>query len=250
MRGTPDAYPFRTLSAPVRFAIALGAISIVFVIDRAAGATIDDGSKFLLMGTAVMASAWFAGTGPALAATVLGAVLGAFEAAGQPGNAAVPTHLALFVVQGLLLTAVISELRSARRSAERQATRCAGGAARRGCREPDEGRVPRDGLPRTAHAAQRRPRLGVPAADRKARRADVDAGIRVDRSQRAAAGAAHGRSARRLEGADGRAPGREPPRRARRRGQPGAVGSGLRSPREGRGGHRFGARRTGRRPRR
>jgi signal transduction histidine kinase/ActR/RegA family two-component response regulator len=72
------------------------------------------------MGTAVMACAWFAGTGPALAATVLGAALGAFEAAGQPGTA-VPTHLALFVVQGLLLTAVISELRSARRSAERQA---------------------------------------------------------------------------------------------------------------------------------
>jgi len=121
MRGTADAYPFRTLPAPLRFAIALAAISVVFLIDRAGGATIDEGSKFLLMGTAVMASAWFAGTGPALAATVLGAVLGAFESAGQPGDAAVSTHLALFVVQGLLLTAVISELRAARRSAELQA---------------------------------------------------------------------------------------------------------------------------------
>jgi signal transduction histidine kinase len=122
MRGTADAYPFRTLSAPLRFAIALAAISVVFVVDRTAGEVIDDGSKFLLMGTAVMASAWFAGTGPALAATVLGAVLGAFEAGEQPGGAgAVPTHLALFVVQGLLLTAVISELRAARRTAERQA---------------------------------------------------------------------------------------------------------------------------------
>ena len=93
----------------------------MFAIDRVAGATIDDGSKFLLMGTAVMASAWFAGTGPALAATVLGAALGAYEATGPAGGAAVPTHLALFVVQGLLLTAVISELRAARRSAERQA---------------------------------------------------------------------------------------------------------------------------------
>src|SRR5688500_11926903 len=100
MRGTADAYPFRTLAAPLRFAIALSAITIVFVIDRAAGTTIDDGSKFLLMGTAVMASAWFAGTGPALAATVLGALLGAFEAAGEPrSNAAVSTHLALFVLQ-------------------------------------------------------------------------------------------------------------------------------------------------------
>jgi signal transduction histidine kinase len=121
MRGTADAYPFRTLSAPLRFAIALAAILIVFVVDRASGEMIDDGSKFLLMGTAVMASAWLAGTGPALAATVLGAVLGAVEAAGQGGGRAVPTHLALFVVQGLLLTAVISELRAARRSAERQA---------------------------------------------------------------------------------------------------------------------------------
>jgi signal transduction histidine kinase len=121
MKGTADAYPFRTLPAPVRFAIALAAIFIVFAVDRAAGATIDDGSKFLLLGTAVMASAWFAGTGPALAATVLGAALGAYEAAGQPRSAAVPTHLALFVVQGLLLTAVVSELRAARRSAERQA---------------------------------------------------------------------------------------------------------------------------------
>jgi signal transduction histidine kinase len=122
MRGPADAYPFRTLSAPLRFAIALAAISVVFVVDRTAGEVIDDGSKFLLMGTAVMASAWFAGTGPALAATVLGAVLGSFEAAEEPGgDGAIPTHLALFVVQGLLLTAVISELRAARRTAERQA---------------------------------------------------------------------------------------------------------------------------------
>jgi signal transduction histidine kinase len=122
MRGPADAYPFPTLAAPLRFAIALAAISVVFLVDRAAGTMIDDGSKFLLLGTAVMASAWFAGTGPALAATVLGGVLGAFEAAGAPGgDAAVHTHLALFVVQGLLLTAVTSELRAARRSAERQA---------------------------------------------------------------------------------------------------------------------------------
>jgi signal transduction histidine kinase len=122
MKGTADAYPFRTLSAPLRFAIALGAISVVFLVDRAAGATIDDGSKFLLMSTAVMASAWFAGTGPALAATVLGGVLGAFEVHERPDdNAAIPTHLALFVVQGLLLTAVISELRAARRASDRQA---------------------------------------------------------------------------------------------------------------------------------
>ena len=87
----------------------------------------DDASKFLLLGTAVLASAWFAGTGPALAATVLGAVLGACEPGGQPStDAFVATHLALFVVQGLLLTAVVSELRAARRACGRTGARRAG----------------------------------------------------------------------------------------------------------------------------
>jgi signal transduction histidine kinase/CheY-like chemotaxis protein len=121
MRGKADAYPFRTLAAPLRFAIALAAVATVFAIDHVSGEVIDDGSMFLLLGTAVMASAWFAGTGPALAATVLGALIGAFEAGGQTGtDGAVPTHLALFLVQGLVLTAVVSELRAARRSSEQQ----------------------------------------------------------------------------------------------------------------------------------
>ena len=120
--GTPDAYPFPTLPAPWRFAVALAAVGTVYLIDHLAGALIDDGSKFLLLGTAVMASAWFAGTGPALAATVLGALLGAIEV-GDPKVAppAAHAHLALFVVQGLLLTALVSELRRARRVAEYQA---------------------------------------------------------------------------------------------------------------------------------
>jgi signal transduction histidine kinase len=121
MRGPADAYPFPPLPAPLRFAIALAAVAVVFAADHAAGSMIDDGGKFLLLGTAVMASAWLAGTGPALAATVLGAVLGAREAGVQAGaNAGVFMHLALFVVQGLLLTAVISELRAARRTSEDQ----------------------------------------------------------------------------------------------------------------------------------
>jgi signal transduction histidine kinase/CheY-like chemotaxis protein len=121
MMGTPDAYPFPTHPAPWRFAIALATVSVVFGIDAVAGA-VDDSSKFLLLGTAVLASAWFAGTGPALAATVLGAVLGALENNGQPRtDASVATHLALFVLQGLLLTAVVAELRAARRASEQQA---------------------------------------------------------------------------------------------------------------------------------
>jgi len=122
MRGTPDAYPFPTFSAPLRFAIALAAILVVFVVDRLSGWPVDEPAKFILLGIAVMASAWFAGTGPALAATVLGSVLGATEAgsfAALDGDTAV--HLAMFVIQGVLLTAVIAELRAARRAAEHQA---------------------------------------------------------------------------------------------------------------------------------
>ena len=117
-----DAYPFPTLPAPWRFAVALAAVGVVFVLDYLFGSVIDDGSHFLLLTTAVMASAWFAGTGPALAATVTGALVGAWQQPEALSNPrATGTHLALFVVQGLLLTALVSELRRARRVAEQQA---------------------------------------------------------------------------------------------------------------------------------
>src|SRR5688572_1024147 len=119
---TADAYPFPTQPAPLRFAVAVAAVGAVFVIDYFFGSVIDDGSLFLLLATAVMASAWFAGTGPALAATVTGALVGAWHQPEGLGNfSATQTHLALFVVQGLLLTALVSELRRARRVAELQA---------------------------------------------------------------------------------------------------------------------------------
>ena len=119
---TADAYPFAAQPAPVRFAVALAAVGAVFFIDYVFGAVIDDGSHFLLLATAVMGTAWFAGTGPALAATVVGAVVGATHAqATEATLRATQTHLALFVVQGLLVTALVSELRRARRVAELQA---------------------------------------------------------------------------------------------------------------------------------
>ncbi len=117
-----DAYPFRTWPAPLRFAIALAAVATVFAADRALGALVDDGSQFLMLGLAVMASAWFGGTGPALAATVLGGIIGAAQA-GDPRlfGAASQAHLALFMIQALLLTGLVYELRRARRAAEQQA---------------------------------------------------------------------------------------------------------------------------------
>jgi signal transduction histidine kinase len=114
---SPDAYPFRP--QPLRYAIALGLITLVYLIDRLAGPAMDDASQFLLLGTAVTASAWFAGTGPALAAVVLGAAMGAIHAGYDPAShPGASLHLALFVVQGLLLTGLVAELRSARRTAE------------------------------------------------------------------------------------------------------------------------------------
>jgi len=115
-----DSYPFPTQPAPLRFGVAFAALAVVWVIDRAAGAVMDVGSHFLLLGMAVMATAWFAGTGPALATTVVGAVLGATGTGDtEPTDDAL--HLAIFVGQGLLLTALVAELRRARRVAEQQA---------------------------------------------------------------------------------------------------------------------------------
>jgi signal transduction histidine kinase/CheY-like chemotaxis protein len=134
-----DAYPFPTLTPAVRFGIAIAGVLVVFVMDRALGRLMDEGSLFLLLSLAVIGSAWFAGTGPALAATVAGTVLGAFTSpAGD--NPAAHTKLALFVIQGLVLTGIISELRRARRLAELEAgiARAATGEAESASRMKDE----------------------------------------------------------------------------------------------------------------
>ncbi len=113
-------YPFPTLPSPVRQFVSLAAVVIVFLLARSTRHLIDEGGLFLLLSITVLGSAWFAGTGAALAATVTGAIFGAL-AAGQSRATAVETHLALFVLQGLLLTALVSEMRRSRRAAEREA---------------------------------------------------------------------------------------------------------------------------------
>lgn len=118
MKGNADAYPFPTLAAPLRFGLALLLMALVFVLDRTTAPLIDTGSHLILLGIAVMAAAWIAGTGPALAATVVAAILGARDAS---GDTAAYLHLALSLVHGLLLTGLVAELRRARRDAERRA---------------------------------------------------------------------------------------------------------------------------------
>jgi signal transduction histidine kinase len=117
-RGTPD-YPFPAVPSAVRPVIALVLVVIVFLAYRASETVIDEGSLFLLLSTAVMGTAWLAGTGSALAVTVLGAILGSVFA--EPASRAVEMHLALFIVHALLLTALVAELRRAREQAVHEA---------------------------------------------------------------------------------------------------------------------------------
>jgi signal transduction histidine kinase/CheY-like chemotaxis protein len=119
MRRTADAYPFRTYSAPTRFGIALLLLAAVFVLDRSTTPFFDNGSHLILLAIAVMGTAWFAGTGPALAATIIAAVLGSRHASVSEDTKHL--HLALFLVHGLVLTGVIAELRRSRREAEQRA---------------------------------------------------------------------------------------------------------------------------------
>ena len=120
MKTATGPYPFPAVALPARHFAALTAVVIVFLAHRAAGTLIDEGGLFLLLSIVVLGSAWFAGTGSALSVTVLGAILGSLVA-GTDAAAAEETHLALFIGQGLLLTALVAELRRARRAAEREA---------------------------------------------------------------------------------------------------------------------------------
>src|SRR5688572_11825443 len=117
-RGTTD-YPFPSVPHPVRPVIALILVVIVFLAYRASDTVIDQGSLFLLLSTAVLGTAWLAGTSSALAVTVLGAILGSVLA--EPQSPAVEMHLALFIGHGLLLTALVAELRRAREKAVHEA---------------------------------------------------------------------------------------------------------------------------------
>lgn len=114
--GAPSAFTGQTFTPSVRLAIGAAGIATVTVLDRFAGTALDNGSLFLLMHLLVVATAWFAGTGAALATTVVAAALGALRAAGDAGDTY--THLALFIVNALVITAMVAELRRTRRQAE------------------------------------------------------------------------------------------------------------------------------------
>src|SRR5689334_16132882 len=106
MSSDPVPYPFPSIPRPVRHFVALTVVVIAVLASRTTAA-IDEGGLFLLMSITIVAAAWFAGVSSALAVTVLGAVLAAIGREGRP-NVAVHTHLALFVVEGLLLTGLVA----------------------------------------------------------------------------------------------------------------------------------------------
>jgi signal transduction histidine kinase len=114
-----DAFHGETFGSPLRLALAAVALTIVIGLDRFASTVLDNGSGFLVLGLLVVATAWFAGTGAALGATILAAALGALRVSGEGSDAYV--HLALFIVNALLITAMVAELRRTRRQAEGRA---------------------------------------------------------------------------------------------------------------------------------
>jgi signal transduction histidine kinase/ActR/RegA family two-component response regulator len=120
MTQDPATYPFPAVPRPVRHFVALTAVIIAFLASRTTPA-VDEGGLFLLMSITVVGAAWFAGVSSALAVTVLGATLAAIRASGEQ-RVAVHIHLALFILEGLLLTALVAELRRARRVAENAAS--------------------------------------------------------------------------------------------------------------------------------
>ena len=112
------AFPLPRLPAPLRLTLAAAIIAAVALLDPWMGAGLDKGSHFIVLGTMVMAVAWLAGTGPALGATLVAAVLGSIRAV---DDASAHLHLALFLLNALLVIAMVAELRRAQRAAEARA---------------------------------------------------------------------------------------------------------------------------------
>src|SRR5918997_552308 len=109
----------------LRYAIATLAVLLVIALKLLLDPYITGQSPFLLLAAAVMVGAWFGGLGPGLLATALGVLtadyfflepIGSFS---MPGVAWLP--VSLFTLQGVLISALVEALHSARQRAERRA---------------------------------------------------------------------------------------------------------------------------------
>ena len=106
-----------------RYGVAVLAVGLILLLRLLLGPGITPQSPFLLLGGgAVMVATWFGGLGPGLLATALGLLAGDYFFLPPQGSftglnvAALP--LALFAVQGVLISSLTAALRAARRRAE------------------------------------------------------------------------------------------------------------------------------------
>ena len=156
---TADAYPFPRLAGACAICSRAGGVSASSCLLEHFGDMMDDGSEFLLLGTAVMAVAWFGGIGPALLAVLAGA--GASGSQSAIADAAAPT--APGALRGPWTAADRDRVRAAPPAAAGGAQASeADHASAPAKRRRDEGRVPRHALPRASDAAERGARLGTP----------------------------------------------------------------------------------------
>ncbi len=108
-----------------RYGVAALAVALVVLLKLLLDPLITEQSPFLLLAGAVMVGAWFGGLGPGLLATALAALVADYFFLPPKGSftgldvAFLP--LALFAVQGLVISLLTQALRSARQRAEASA---------------------------------------------------------------------------------------------------------------------------------
>ena len=111
-------------SSAARYGLAVVAVGVVaavkWFVDPLSGVE----SPFLLFVVAVMVAAWLGGAGPGLVATGLAALVGAFLFLPPAGSLRVDglgnfVNLALFVVEGVVISAIVSSMHGSKRRSER-----------------------------------------------------------------------------------------------------------------------------------
>jgi PAS domain S-box-containing protein len=109
-------------SALLRYGVATLAVALVVLLKLLLNPLITSQSPFLLLSVAVMVAAWFGGLGPGLLATALATLAADYFFLPPQGSftglEVVFLPLALFAVQGLVITPLTEALRSARQRAE------------------------------------------------------------------------------------------------------------------------------------
>jgi PAS domain S-box-containing protein len=109
----------------LRYGVAVLAVALVLLLKLLLDPLITEQSPFLLMAGAVMVGAWFGGFGPGVVATLLGALAADYYFLAPVGSftglgvGILP--FVLFVLQGLLISALVEALRTARGRAEQSA---------------------------------------------------------------------------------------------------------------------------------